>query len=271
MKNTLFKTFICAVLALFMLSETASAQERILIKSVKNLKCTDTVLVFSPKHIAGDIPSLFLLHGWSGCYKDWSNHYDIQAISDRTGFRIICPDGFYDSWYLDDKDASQMQWRKFFHEELYPYMQNKYNLKREMTFITGLSMGGHGAINLYIDDTTKFKSAGSMSGVLDLMHTTLTKSVASKTGGVFENAALESAVVRIRNIAGTNTPLIVTCGYNDYYAQCTYDFCSRCKQLNIPFIQIMSPAKHTWKYWGFALEEHIFLFRKIMEGDNLGY
>lgn len=257
------------------------AQELLIIES-DNLKCNDSILIFTPQNLIdtncinnkkfnGEIPSLFLLHGWSGSYKDWSNHYNLQQISNETGFRIICPDGFYDSWYVNNVDSSQMQWRKFFDEELYPQLGKKYELKRATTFITGLSMGGHGAINIFIDDTSRFRTAGSMSGVLDFPSTTLKKSVANKFGGIFENCEQESATNRVEKIKGLKTPLIITCGYNDYYASNAEKFCSKCKELEIPFVQIMSPATHSWKYWGFALDEHIKFFTKVLLGENLGY
>ena len=69
--------------------EVPQTKELIVIES-QNLKCNDSVLVFTPIQYASNktqtLPTLFLLHGWSGCYKDWSNKHDIQEISNRTGF-----------------------------------------------------------------------------------------------------------------------------------------------------------------------------------------
>ena len=117
---------LAAVSALFSYS-SLGAQELIVFES-PNLACNDSVLVYSPRGGSAPAPALFLLHGWSGDYRNWSEKYDLQQLSDRTGFRIICPDGFYNSWYLDSSDPSGMQWRKFFHQELYPALQEKYGL-----------------------------------------------------------------------------------------------------------------------------------------------
>ena len=162
--------------ALLLATFTMKAQELIVISS-DLLKCDDSILVFTPKEYdkcdsgTGEaIPTLFLLHGWSGCYRNWADKSDLQGVSDRFGFRIICPDGFYNSWYADNVDKDKMQWRSFFDRELYPQMVEKYNLDPEKTFITGLSMGGLGAINIFLDDISRFRAAGSMSGVLDIYH-----------------------------------------------------------------------------------------------------
>lgn len=222
------------------------------------------------------MPTLFLLHGWSGCYKDWSNKYDLQQISNRTGFRIICPDGFYNGWYLNNSDPDKMQWRTFFDTELFPQMKEKYHLAPDSTFITGLSMGGHGAINLFLDHPENFRAAGSMSGVLDLQLTNLKDSELKKViGDKSERIRTESAITRIVPVAeqlkSMNKPMIVTCGYNDVYAQCTDVFSAKCRELNIPHIVILTPGKHSWKYWGFALEQHLWHFKKIINNENLGY
>lgn len=255
------------------------ARELIVIES-ENLKCNDSVLVFTPRAENGleiePVANLFLLHGWGGCYSNWSDKHDLQQISDRTGFRIICPDGFYNSWYLNNSDSSQMQWRDFFHKELYPLMQEKYNIRPESTFITGLSMGGHGAVNIFIDNPDKFRACGSMSGVLNLQLTSLKdKEVKKIVGDKTERYDSESAVVRIASVAEKlkkeNKPIIVTCGYGDVYSICSEEFSDKCRELSVPHILMLSPGVHSWAYWGFALEEHLFLFSKILKGENLGY
>lgn len=264
------KLFLTTILTLITISFSI-AQELIIIES-KNLKCNDSVLVFTPKDFTQQTPTLFLLHGWSGCYKDWSKKHNLQEISNRTNFRIICPDGFYNGWYLNNSNPNEMQWRDFFHNELYPQMKERYNLNPNETFITGLSMGGHGAINLFIDNPTLFKSAGSMSGVLDLELSNLKDSQMSKVvKEKRERITTESAINRLYKLEGINKPIIVTCGYDDVYSKCTEEFSKQCRYLNIPHIIILSPGKHSWQYWGFALEQHIWHFTKILNGENLGY
>jgi putative tributyrin esterase len=273
------KTIIISLISLLFSSVDLLSQERIVIKS-EYLKCNDTVLVFSPHgDSSAQTPALFLLHGWSGCYKDWSNKYNLQEISDRSGFRIICPDGFYNGWYLNNIDSGKMQWRTFWDKELFPKMKQQYHIKPESTFITGLSMGGHGAINLYLDHPENFRSAGSMSGVLNLQHTSLKDKYLSEIIGRYtpDNSLYdsESAVNRLHDYIlkypeASEKWLVITCGYEDYYSKCTIEFCEKCKELGIPYYESLSKADHSWKYWGFALENHIWFFRKILNGENLG-
>ena len=281
------KKILWAVLtALFILP--AAAQELVVISSPA-LHADDSVLVFIPAQYADNysdrycvdccgepeaVPTLFLLHGWSGCYRDWSNKSDIQRVADSTGFIIICPDGFYDSWYVNANEPEDMQWRKFFDRELYPLMKDKYFLDPEKTFITGLSMGGHGAINLFLDDVSRFRAAGSMSGVLDLDYEKGRLGL-ERLLGPWEPAnaryAEESAINRIVRAKDAGKPMVITCGYSDTLFGASRDFCERCKEEGVPYISVFSPGVHSWKYWDYALRLHLWYFSRILNGENLGY
>lgn len=253
----------------------ANAQELIVIES-PNLKCNDSILVFTPVNVnaSENCPTLFLLHGWSGCYSNWSEKYDLQEISNRTNFRIICPDGFYNSWYINNSDPQKMQWRTFFWEECFPMMEKKFNLKPENTFITGLSMGGHGAINIFIDNPDKFKSAGSMSGILDLQLLTAKlkdSELAKVIGDKKEQIDHQSAINRLNVLKEAQKPIIVSCGYDDVFSRCTETFAQKCRYMGVPHFLMLTPGVHSWKFWGYALEEHIAFFKKLMAEENLGY
>ena len=276
-------TLLAACLAL-----SLSAQDLVVIES-PNLHCNDSILVFIPEQYAsqyaeeycveccGDpeaVPALFLLHGWSGCYRDWSRKCDIQRIADSTGFIIICPDGFYDSWYVNAEDPEQMQWRTFFDKELYPQIMEKYWLDPTKTFITGLSMGGHGAINLFLDHISRFRAAGSMSGVLDL-NAEAGRLGLSRLLGPYgpDNPRhdAESAINRIERDQNAKKLLLITCGYSDTLYPCSRAFCERCKELGVPYIEVYSPGVHSWTYWDYALRLHLWYFSRILNGENLGY
>lgn len=279
---------LCSVLfltAFFIFSGlSASGQTQYIIKS-DNLKANDTVLVFTPKGWKASqkesAPALFLLHGWSGCWRDWSKKTDIQSLCDKYGFIIITPDGFYNSWYLNNIDSSKMQWKTFFHTELYPMMVKKYNLIPEKTFISGLSMGGHGAISVFLDDIAKFRAAGSMSGVLRLSDSKrrdyqLSQVIGPYSEGV-SNFDVNSAIFRLDSAAlvkpfkDGDKILLATCGAQDFYANNARDFSARCDSLGIPNILIMSPGTHSWKYWIFAVDQHLFIYSRMVKKEGLGY
>ena len=257
--------------------------------SSEHLRCDDTLLVFSPsgKEKARDLPVLFLLHGWSGNYTDWSRNKDLQKLADLNGFRIICPDGFYDSWYVDNADPGKMQWRKFFWEELWPEADRMFGLNADRTFIDGLSMGGHGAMNIFLDRPDLFRGAGSMSGVLDLWSSGGSmERIAEILGGRDINDEVctrQSAINRLdrialfcpssadaNNAAGKKL-LVVTCGQQDTrFFEAAKDFVEKCTELNIRHISMFSPARHRWPYWCWVIDQHLNWFRQEISGEGIG-
>lgn len=105
---------------------TASTTRNIHVIESGNLHCNDTIVVYSPdisEHCCGaaccaqdgkvqakeTLPVLFLLHGWGGSWRDWESRTDLQALCDRFGFRIVCPDGFTDSWDINKTDHTNMK------------------------------------------------------------------------------------------------------------------------------------------------------------------
>ena len=257
------------------------AQEQIVIAS-SHLQANDTVLVFTPQGYAqGESrPTLFLLHGWSGDWNNWNQRVPIQKFSDTFGFIIICPDGFYNSWYMNSSEPGGMQWRDFFHQELYPMMQARYHFRPELCFISGLSMGGQGALNIYIDDPSRFRAAGSMSGVMDLRETSLREGQVAKVLGPYsvDNPRFytESVIHRIELLTptqGRETPpqdqvvkqlqILISCGYDDIYAKHSQALADKCRALKIPHILLLSPGGHSWPYWEWALERHLQEFQKL--------
>ena len=282
-----------AIIALFCLSFTVSAADSaytardagagMIVINSENLHTADTILVFTPGNNSStaeemrvkgpNMPTVILLHGWSGCWKNWSDKYDIQRIADSTGFRIICPDGFYASWYVNHADSQKMQYRTFFDEEFFPQMKERFNLTEENTFITGLSMGGHGAISLFLNHPERYRAAGSMSGVLDLRDTKIKDLMT--TCGDSTRLVKECCVERLESMKDTlkalNRTMIVSCGYSDGLFCSTEKFSAKCRQLGINHMAIFSPGVHSWAYWGYALQLHLTAFRRILNKENQGY
>lgn len=145
----------------------------------------------------------------------------------------------------------------------------------EKTFITGLSMGGHGAINVFLDDPAKFRAGGSMSGVLDLAYEKGGIGLTERLGPFDDPAnrrhAEESAVNRIERAKDSGKLMLVSCGYSDSLFGASREFCQRCKELGVPYIEVYSPGTHSWKYWGYALQLHLWYFTRILNEENLGF
>ena len=259
---------ILAIALLSLCALTGWAQEVIVIESAW-LHRIDSILVVSPegKTCQRELPTLILLHGFGGNYRDWSTHADLQGLSNKTGFRFVCPEGFERSWYLNNANPSGMQWRKFFWEECWPALQERFGLNPERTFVDGLSMGGHGAMNLFLDHPDRFKAAGAMSGILDLRHSGGSREIIPGILGVDDIEAdvcqKESAVNRLGRLRETGSEgklMVVSCGTKDKFLKATEVFDARCREEGLRCVAIYSPAAHRWPYWVKALPYHLQFF-----------
>ncbi|MGN0201569.1 MAG: alpha/beta hydrolase [Candidatus Cryptobacteroides sp.] len=283
------KSTLIAIAACLAFCQTAVFAQDLLVVSSENLRCDDSVLVFSPK-IGGEpqrsLPTLFLLHGWGGCFRDWSRNTDLQELSDDYGFRIICPDGFKDSWYLDKVDSTGMKWRSFFWEELWPLVDSEYGLDSGRTFIDGLSMGGHGAMNIFLDRPDLFRGAGSMSGVLNLRHSGGSRVLIPQMLGAEDIedplCDAQSALNRLERVAQAcgDVPgsgaggklLLVSCGTLDKtFLPASEEFAARCRELSLTCIETYSPARHRWPYWVWVLPQHLHWFKESLTGSEMGF
>lgn len=254
----------------------AEAKPQIEVVESRYLHCNDTLAVYSPSGRCGekDLPTLILMHGYGGRWSDWGMHAQLQEVCDISGFRIVCPDGFKDSWYLNDADASKMQWRSFFWEECWPMLAERYGLQADRTFICGLSMGGHGAMNIFLDHPELFRGAGSMSGVLDVRYSSGSKERIAQILGRknIEKCDDQSAVYRLENLAKLgpsqvqNKLVIIGCGTEDYtFYPASRIFEARCCEMKVRHIGYYAPGKHSWDFWVDSLPYYLQWWNALLK------
>src|SRR5579871_55281 len=108
-------------------------------------------------------PVIYLLHGHGGNYAQWIQTAP-QLTREATAYGIlfVCPDGGYDSWYFDSPIDPSVRYESFITKELVPYIDGHYPVYADNAHraITGLSMGGHGALYLAIRHRDLFGAAG---------------------------------------------------------------------------------------------------------------
>ena len=110
------------------------------------------VIVILPDKALGEnaqnCSAVYLLHGYTGNETDWlTKNPNLSNIADEKSVIIVCPDG-KNSWYLDSPTRKDSQYETFISVELVNYIDAHYPTisNRKHRAITGLSMGGHGAL-----------------------------------------------------------------------------------------------------------------------------
>lgn len=244
-------------------ASTVSAQDLLVYKS-QNLPRLDSTWVFTPKRVETGkrLPLIFLLHGYSGNYKQWHSIMDAQSYADKYGFIIVTPDGLYNSWYINSPRQKNSQFEDFFMKELYTDVVKKYNVDTENIFITGLSMGGHGALSIFLNNIDKFKSAGSTSGAVDL------STLGTKYGidQLFDNPELTllkqfSVVGNIHKLKGSAKEIIFDSGDQDQFYSMNNALKVTTDELKIKATYISQPGAHNRAYWSKSIRQQFEFFK----------
>lgn len=265
------KKHILILLIIFLTGGYSLQAQSLFVIKTSLLENPDTVLYYLPKSYISnsekEYPVVFMLHGYSGTYRQMSQIINLQNMANSYNFIIVCPDGQYDSWYFDSPKQRNSEYEAFFFRNLLPYLKDEFRVDTTALFITGLSMGGHGAFYLYLRNSTHFAAAGSTSGVLDLNASSLKYSSLSNRLGEYESSKKVfdsfSAINLLDSIKFTDKPLIFDCGNKDHLYDANLKFKEACDSLNVNAFYFSFPGRHNRTYWRESLPMHFRFFYQV--------
>lgn len=215
-------------------------------------------------------PVLYLLHGAMGCYSDWAEKTDLDSLASTYDCIIVCPDG-QDSWYFDSPIDPSMQFETYVSRELVAYIDSHYRTiaHRYMRAITGLSMGGHGALFLAFGHPEVFWSCGSMSGCMNITKFPDRWHIKERLGDYESNKQRweEHSAYRLLDNVEKSTlkpsqNIIIDDGYKDIFYQQNVAIHELMMEKGIDHDFTVRPGAHTWTYWVSALDYHMVFFAK---------
>lgn len=255
------------------------AQEKWILKT-EYLAKPDTVLVFKPKayNEAYKFPLIYLLHGYSENYKQWPQTANLQKFADRYGFIIVTPDGFT-SYYINSPKDKSSQYEDFFFKELVPKVHSSFNIDGSNIFISGLSMGGYGALRYFILHPEYFNTAGSTSGALEIdfpnfqkvsqqfwktnrMTDDLIKIIGCPKNENWEKYSIKTL---LKQNSDFRKPFIFDCGTQDVLLPNSENLKVLADSLKIPATFITQPGDHNREYWSKSIEYHFVYFKQNLK------
>jgi len=115
-------------------------------------------------------PVLYLMHGVSQNYTVWGR-MAVPFYAGMYNLIVVMPDGG-NSWYVnwaESEGGQKNDWEDHIIEDVIGHVDANYRTiaRREGRAITGLSMGGYGALTLGLRHPDMFVSIGSTSGALE--------------------------------------------------------------------------------------------------------
>ncbi|TRX42111.1 alpha/beta hydrolase [Flavobacterium restrictum] len=230
-------------------------------------------------------PVLYLLHGAYGHFKDWlSSTPDknvVKNLADQYNIIIVMPEGETFSFYLDSPVNKGSQFETYITTEVIQKIDQTYRTVNDKKgrIITGLSMGGHGALYLSARHPELFCAAGSMSGAVD-MGSMLNPESADKViklmepvfgpqGASQEVYASHAVLGMVDKMKANKLALIIDCGVDDFLIEPNRELHRRLVYSKVPHDYTERPGAHTWEYWENSLPYHVLFFSKILKNNGV--
>jgi S-formylglutathione hydrolase FrmB len=211
------------------------------------------------------LPVVYLLHGYSDSYSGWlKKAKGVDKLADQYKVLIVCADGGFSSWYWNSPVDSTYKYETYVADELVKFIDSHYKTiaGKKGRAITGLSMGGHGALYLAIKHPDVFGAAGSMSGGVDIRPFPNNWDMAKRLGTYAANPQNweQHTVINMLHLIQPGTlQLIIDCGTDDFFYAVNQQLHQQLLYRNIAHDYITRPGKHDWNYWTNAVQ-YQFLF-----------
>lgn len=227
-----------------------------------------------------DFPVVYLLHGGSGRFSDWHDKTNdpnmLIDLVNQYQILIVTPGVGPSSYYFDSPLMDSVQYESYFTKELIPFIDAKYKTisDRKGRAITGLSMGGHGAMMLSAKNPELFIAAGSMSGVMniDTRLWTVNPEFASQRrqdqGKMLGDVQYDSpfseytAVGLADRMKSNGIALLIDCGVDDFLIATNRQIHQLLLENGTPHEYTERPGAHTWEYWSDALPFHMLFINR---------
>lgn len=208
-----------------------------------------------------DAPIIILLHGVYGNHWAWMHlgglhiAYDNWAKNNHSEFVVVMPsDGGFDegSGYLPTvKNGNYDQW--IMDDVINSVIKTVDNVsEKSPVYISGLSMGGYGALRLGSKYADKISGISAHSSITDINELSLFTETS-----IDEYTCAESNEASISHWLTTNKeslpPIRFDCGQDDVLYKGNLKFAETLKHLGIQFKFESFTGEHSWDYW----HEHV--------------
>ena len=290
MSSKKFRVIILSILSIsFFYSKAASVDSLDVPSKVMN-KTYKAAVVLPSKYSNSKsaFPVLYLLHGGGGHFSDWLSQTPdkmlVKNLADQYDIIIVMPEGEAFSWYLDNSFDPNSKFETYITKEVIQKIDDTYRTVRSNKgrVITGLSMGGHGAMYLSARHPDIFGAAGTMSGAMDMNYTKFstnedfTKSLKERfekllgTSDVSSEVFVKNSVISMsETIKKNGMPVIIDCGVDDFLIEVNRELHRRLVYSNTPHDYTERPGKHTWEYWQNSLPYHLLFFSKVLKNNGI--
>ncbi len=219
-------------------------------------------------------PVLYLLHGAGDDQTGWVQFGEVQRITDQgikdgtaTPMIIVMPDAYTHRLGYFNDIRGDWNYEDYFFEELMPYVEQTYRIKREKQFraVAGLSMGGGGSFMYALHRPDLFSAACPLSAYIGPDSVEGVKSMAKRYNNIEVSDAdaekyypTHNALSLIENMTKEQIESVrwfIDCGDDDflYEGNSLVHIALRKKGVKHEFR--IRDGGHSWSYWRESLHE----------------
>lgn len=217
-------------------------------------------------------PVIYLLHGLTGNFANWTDKTKLTEYALNHRFIIVTPDGG-NGWYTDSVSVPNDKYESYIVKELIPEIDKTYRTisSRDGRVVAGLSMGGFGSLKFGLKYPEMFTLIGSFSGALGA--TSWSEKTAGATGrsmdAVFgtdeagETRKSNDIFKMVRELTPEKVkslPYVYqSCGTEDFLIQNNRDFLKLLNDAKVPHEYREHPGVHDWVFWDDQVREFLDL------------
>ncbi|KAK4481690.1 hypothetical protein RD792_012598 [Penstemon davidsonii] len=249
------------------------------------LGCSMTFYIYFPPSPSGPshkFPVLYWLSGLSCSDENFIVKSGAQRVASSKGVALIAPDtsprglnveGESDSWdfgvgagfYLN---ATQAKWKNW---QMYDYIvkelpalisENFPELDTSRASISGHSMGGHGALTIYLKNLDKYKSVSAFAPIVNPINCPWGQKAFTNYLGenkaAWEEYDATFLISRFNNVAAT---ILIDQGDEDKFLQeqlLPHKFEEACRKVNVPLLLRTQPGyDHSYYFIATFIDDHI--------------
>ncbi len=285
MKKNLLLLIFCLLVCT--ITTYAAKVDTLQIPSVAMNKTYKAAVVVPNSYVKSKLnyPVLYLLHGAYGHFNDWLSKTPdknlVRNLADQYNVIIVMPEGETFSFYLDSPVNKGSQFETYLTKEVIQKIDQTYRTvaDKKGRVISGLSMGGHGALYLSTRHPELYSAVGSMSGAVDMGSmitpeskeriTKLMEPVFGPEGASQEVYAANAVLNMVDKMKTNKLAAIIDCGVDDFLIESNRELHRRLVYSKVAHEYIERPGAHTWEYWENALPSHLLFFYTVLKNNGV--
>ncbi len=219
--------------------------------------------VLLPEVGTGPYAVMYLLHGLSDDHTIWLRRTSLERYVANLPLIVVMPNGER-GFYCDAVEG--FQYGTALGVELVDRIDRTFPTlaTRGGRCLTGLSMGGYGALRLALAHPDRFASAVSHSGAVEFGHRLLTHHETAipewkRILGEYAHGGGPNDLWEMTQNADRETlpALRIDCGTEDFLIEDNRRFHAHLNEINLPHEYAEYPGAHDWAYWDTHVQEAI--------------